>query len=166
MTQFVLNYGGDQSHTISAVAVVRYPTASFPYDDLALIQLASAVPAGVAVYPLAREPITSAQPITLVGYGASGNGSVGVSVSSSRTVKRVGGNALDAVQTALDTSGRTSLFYLYDFDGPTGSGVMGGATLGNTVETIVQGGDSGSPALIGLPGAYRLVGIKHGALTR
>lgn len=147
--QFVLNFGGNQTHTIPAQAVFRYPTASFPYDDLALVELTVAVPNGVNIYPLFREPLNSTQRITLVGYGASGNGDVGVSVSASRTVRRRGENVVDAVQTTVDTSGRSSLFYLYDFDGPSGNGVFGGPTLGNAVETLVAGGDSGSPAFIG-----------------
>jgi hypothetical protein len=147
--QFVLNFGGNQTHTIPAQAVFRYPTASFPYDDLALIELSTAVPAGVHVYPLIREPLNAAQKITLVGYGASGNGNAGISVAASRSVKRSGENIVDAVQTSVDGSGRSSLFYLYDFDGPSGNGVFGGPTLGNAVETLVAGGDSGSPAFLG-----------------
>lgn len=147
--QFVLNFGGNQTHTLAAQAVFRYPTASFPYDDLALIELTAAVPGGVHIYPLVREPLNSTQRITLVGYGASGNGNVGVTVAGSRTVKRVGENVVDAVQTTVDASGRSSLFYLYDFDGPSGTGVFGGPTLGNAIETLVAGGDSGSPAFIG-----------------
>lgn len=158
--QFVLNFGGSQTHVIQAQAITRYPTQSFPYDDLALIELSAAVPAGVAIYPLAREPLTSAQQITLVGYGGSGNGNVGVSVNSSPAVKRVGGNVIDVVETTLDTSGRSSLFYLYDFDGPTGNGAFGGPTRGNAIETLVAGGDSGSPAFLGSAGNYRLVGIN------
>lgn len=147
--QFVLNFGGNQTHTIPAQAVFRYPSASFPYDDLALVELTVAVPNGVNIYPLFREPLNSTQRITLVGYGASGNGDVGVSAAASRSVKRVGENIVDAVQATVDASGRSSLFYLYDFDGPSGSGVFGGPTLGNAVETLVAGGDSGSPAFIG-----------------
>lgn len=148
--QFVLNAGGNQTHTLAARAVFRYPSASFPYDDLALVELTAAVPAGVNIYPLVRDPLTSTQRITLVGYGASGNGDAGVSVAASRSIKQAGENVIDAVQTTLDSSGRSSLFYLYDFDGPSGTGVMGGATLGNAVETLVAGGDSGSPAFIGM----------------
>lgn len=160
LIQFVLNFGADQSHVIQALAVSRYPTASFPYDDLALIELSVAVPSGVAIHPLAREPLTSAQLITLVGHGASGNGDAGVSVAPSRTVKRTGRNMLDVVETTLDSSGRSSLFYLYDFDGPSGAGSFGGPTLGNALETLVVSGDSGGPAFIGTSGSYRLVGIN------
>lgn len=158
--QFVLNFGADQSHVIQAQAVTRYPTASFPYDDLALIELSVPVPPGVAIHPLAREPLTSAQVLALVGHGASGNGDVGTSVAASRTVKRTGRNMLDVIETTLDNSGRSSLFYMYDFDGPSGAGSFGGPTLGNALETLVASGDSGSPAFIGAPGSYRLVGIN------
>lgn len=157
--QFVLNYGGNQTHVLQAAAVERYPTASFPYDDLALIRLTTAAPAGVAVYPLHRDAVASGQRVTLVGYGASGNGDAGVSVASSRTVKRAGQNVIDQTPTAIDTSGHSSLFFIYDFDGPSGNGVTGGVTLGNAVETLVAGGDSGGPAFIVDASGPRLVGI-------
>jgi hypothetical protein len=51
-------------------------------------------------------------------------------------------------------------FVIYDFDGPAGAGASGGGTLGNAVETVVAGGDSGGPAFIGSAGSYRLVGIN------
>lgn len=158
--QFVLNIGGDQTHVLQAQSIARYPTASFPYDDLALIELTTPAPVGAAIYPLARTSVSTGSRLTIVGYGASGNGDTGVSVGGSRTVKRVGANRLDQIQTALDASGRTSLFYLYDFDGPTGSGSMGGPTLGNAVETLVAGSDSGSPAFVTDGSVTRLVGIN------
>lgn len=158
--QFVLNFGGDHTQVIPALAVAIYPGAGFPYDDRALVELATPVPNGVAIYPLVRTPIATGQRITLVGYGASGNGDVGPTVAASSTVKRAGQNIVDAIQTTLDASGRTSLFYIYDFDGPTGAGASGGGTLGNAVETVVAGGDSGGPAFIGSAGSYRLVGIN------
>lgn len=158
--QFVLNYGGDQTHTIQAESIARYPSASFPYDDLALIRLVQPVPPGVRIYPLWREGIAPGQRIVIVGYGASGSGTTGVSVAAARTVKRGGQNTIDLVQTTVDSSGRSSLFYLYDFDGPTGSGPFGGATLGNSIETLVAGGDSGSPAFVVESDGTRLVGIN------
>jgi len=158
--QFVLNIGGNQTHTIAAQSVTYYPNANFPYDDLALIELATPLPGGVTIYPLARTALTIGQRIKLVGYGASGYGDVGSSVGGASSVRRTGDNIVDIIQTTLDSSGRTGLFYIYDFDGPSGAGSMGGATLGNAVETIVASGDSGGPAFIGTPGNYRLAGIN------
>lgn len=158
--QVVFNVGGDQTHVIQAQAIERYPSASFPYDDLTLIRLVSAVPPGIRMYPVWREAVPPGQRVTLVGYGASGNGTTGVSVGASRTVKRVGENTIDLIQTSIDSSGRSSLFYLLDFDGPTSNGVFGGPTLGNTIETQFAGGDSGSPAFIVGAGGPWLVGIN------
>lgn len=158
--QFVLNVGGDQTHVLSARSITRYPSASFPYDDLAIIKLETAAPPGVSSYPIERRSILPGQQIVLVGYGGSGNGNIGVSVGGSRTVKRTGRNVVDFVQTTIDSSGRTSLFYLYDFDGPSGNGSFGGPTLGNALETLVAGSDSGSPAFIVDAQGIRLVGIN------
>ena len=158
--QFVLNVGGNRTHVIAARAVSVYPGASFPYDDLSVVELAGPAPAGVVIHPLARAPLPASQRITLVGYGGSGNGDVGPSIGGSQVVKRVGDNVIDLVATQLDASGRSSLFYLYDFDGPTGTGAMGGATLGNSIETLVAGSDSGSPAFARIGGVYHLIGIN------
>lgn len=158
--QFVLNIAGDQTHLLPAQRISVYPTASFPYDDLALIELGVPAPAQARWYPLLRTPLSAQQRVTLVGYGSSGQGDVGVTVGGVRTIKRIGQNVVDAVQTTLDTSGRTSWFYLYDFDGPVGNGQMGGATLGNAIETVVAGSDSGSPAFVVAGSSIQLLGIN------
>lgn len=158
--RYVFNIDGDQTTSIPAKAIHVFPTASFPYDDLALVELQSAVPAGAHLYPILFDLIQPGQVFTLVGYGRSGNGNVGPTVDASASVKRVGQNTADLVQTTVDTSGRTSLFYLYDFDGPSGNGSFGGPTLGNAVETSVAVGDSGSPAFAVVGGNTYLMGIN------
>ena len=120
---------------IGASAVSIFPGASFPYDDLALITLAQAVPDTVEILPIYTQTPPLHQTVTLVGHGWSGLGDVGPTVAKSAAVKRLGLNAIDAVQTTVDASGRSSLFYLFDFDGPSGVGALGGATLGNSLET-------------------------------
>jgi hypothetical protein len=145
---------------IGVTSVATFPTASFPYDDLSLITLASPVPDGVEILPIYREVPPPHQLLTLVGYGASGHGDAGISVQRSASVKRTGRNVLDAVQKRIDGSGRQSLFFLYDFDGPTGTGVSGGSSLGNDVETGVAGGDSGGPAYAEIGGQRWLLGIN------
>jgi len=158
--QFVLNAGGDRTSVIQAAAVTPYPTAAFPNDDLALIELATPLPAGIPIYPLMRQSIAVGCRITLVGYGASGNGDIGVTVDATSTVKRIGENTVDSIQTTMDGGAHNSLFYLFDFDAPTGNGPSGSTTLGNAVETMLAGGDSGSPAFAIDDGSYRLVGIN------
>jgi secreted trypsin-like serine protease len=158
--QFVLNLGGTPWQS-AAESVTIYPTYSFPYDDLAVIKLANMVPDGVPIYKLYSGSITTGLTITLVGYGASGNGDVGVSVGASSTVKRVGGNVVDVLTTTLDSSGKMSRFFVYDFDGPTGNGSLGGPTIGNTVETLVAVGDSGSPSFVKNGTQLQLFGINN-----
>jgi len=142
--------------TMQVIAVASYPTASFPYDDLTVLTLAQPVPAGTAVYPIVDTPRPTGTVVTLVGYGASGSGATGVSVNQSSTVKRKGRNTVDALPTQLDASGRSSPFFVYDFDGNTGYGPLGGRTLGNAAETCVAGGDSGSGVFLedGVPALY------------
>ncbi|MGL1311187.1 hypothetical protein ACSTKO_24475, partial [Vibrio parahaemolyticus] len=85
---------------------------------------------------------------------------MGVTVSASSSVKRTGTNVVDALQQTLDTSGLISRFYVYDFDGPTGNGSLGGPTLGNSTETLVAVGDSGSPAFVRSGNSLQLFGIN------
>lgn len=159
--EVVLNFGGDASHVLAVDQVQPYPGNSFPYDDLALLRLTAPVPDDVPVYPVNDLPVARGVEMTLVGYGASGQGDVGPRTGSNVSIKRVGWNALDTMTDKVDNSGRTSVFYLYDFDGPEGNGPMGGPSLGNARETVVGGGDSGSPAFIISEYGYRaVVGIN------
>lgn len=151
--------------TLGVSAVTTFPSASFPYDDLSLLTLAAPVPSSVTILPILREGLPSHQTITLVGYGASGNGDTGATVNGSASVKRSGRNTADLVQTTVDTSGRTSLFYLFDFDGPSGTGAFGAGTLGNTSETCFSVGDSGSPAFAEINGRRWLAGINNFVAT-
>jgi len=147
--------------SISASRVDVFPGYSFPYDDLALIQLSSDAPGSAKRYTVLDTTVVPATVMKLVGYGASGNGDTGTTLGSNPAVRRVGENALDVMQSAMDKSGRSSTFYLYDFDGPTGQGSMGGGTLGNTRESMVAVGDSGSPAFISRNNQYLLMGINN-----
>ncbi|HEX5126609.1 MAG TPA: trypsin-like peptidase domain-containing protein, partial [Rhodocyclaceae bacterium] len=150
--QFVLNMNGDASDKRTADRIDVFPTQSYPYDDIALIHLPDPLPEGTPLYPIDDEPTALGTIYTLIGYGASGNGDIGISVGSSSTVKRKGENAIDLLPTTLDASGRKGSFYLYDFDGPTGNGRSGGPTLGNERETTVATGDSGSGAFVQVDG--------------
>jgi secreted trypsin-like serine protease len=158
--QFVLNLGATQWAS-PIESVVIHPTYSFPYDDLAVLKLANPVPPSVPIYRMYTGAQTTGLLLTLVGYGSSGNGNTGVSVGASSSVKRIGENVLDALQSTVDSSGHTSRFFLYDFDGPTGNGALGGPTIGNTVETSVAVGDSGSPVFVHNGSAPQLFGITN-----
>ena len=157
--QVVLNVGGTQ-WTSAVLSSTTYSTYSFPYDDLAVLQLATSVPVGVPVYPMFAGTAATGLTLVLAGYGASGYGDVGVSVGPDSSVRRTGQNTLDALATRIDTQTLESRFFLYDFDGRTGRGPLGAATLGNTVETLVAYGDSGGPAFVRVNGALQVFGIN------
>lgn len=150
---------------LAVEAVTSYPTAAFPYDDLSLLRLVQPVPAGVAVYPVMDSALPLGTAITLVGYGGSGNAGSGASVPGTSSIKRRGQNVVDQLTDRVDTSGRTGAFYLYDFDGPTGNGPLGGPTLGNGVETSVAGGDSGSAAFVGSASGPALYGLNTAVIN-
>jgi hypothetical protein len=145
-------------------AVLVYPGADFPYHDLALLQLSESAPVGVAVYPVVDTLPPAGATATLVGYGSSGTGDVGPTVPASPQVKRVGRNVIDQYTDRLDATGRIGAFFLYDFDGPSGNGPLGGPTLGNAQESTVAGGDSGSPSFVDVDGAPALFALNTAAL--
>lgn len=152
---FNLNFGGNLTHQIAVTSVTinpNYTGFNRPSinDDLAILTLASPLPAGVPIYNLPTSDLASGTTITLVGYGRSGNGVSGYTVEASFTVKRSGVNNADAFY-GQDDSGQPAAneVFRYDFDGPTGSGTFGGPTLGNDKETTIGGGDSGGPSFVG-----------------
>jgi hypothetical protein len=156
----VVNLPGAAS-AIPASRIDVFPSFSFPYDDLALVLLSSDAPDDAIRYVVQDGPISpGATIITLVGYGGSGQGDTGVNVGGNEFIRRVGENVVDVLAEKVDASVRTSAFYLYDFDGPTGNGQMGGSTLGNARETMVAPGDSGSPAFVTSAGRNVVMGIN------
>jgi hypothetical protein len=156
---------GSTPWTSAVVAATTYPTYSFPYDDLGILQLATPVPAGVPIYALYGGPLQTGLVLSLAGYGASGNGDGGVTVGPATVVKRSGRNTLDVLASTVDNSGLTSRFFEYDFDGPTGNGPLGGPTLGNAIETMVAYGDSGGPAFVAVGATLQVLGINTFAAT-
>lgn len=126
-------------------------------NDLALIELAADRPSGSVSYGIDPATLAAGTVVSVAGYGASGQGDVGVTVGRSTTVKRVGRNVIDAV--AIDGTGVARLFR-WDFDGPTlATNFLGGPTLGNAVETTLAGGDSGAGVFREVAGQALLVGI-------
>ena len=161
MLRFAIDADGSgRPRELAVEQVDVFPGASVPYDDLALLRLAEPLPAGVAVYPVGDVALRSGQVVRLVGFGASGAGDLGPDVPASASVRRTGENVIDAMPAAIDDSGRRSRFFLYDFDGPFGDGPLGGPTLGNTRESTVAVGDSGSGAFVKIGGRWVLVGIN------
>jgi hypothetical protein len=160
---FVLNAGGDASHQLAVKAIHRHPEwkgfdPKRPNDDLAILELAEPAPPQILIHPIVTSGLRQGMEFTAVGYGASGHGDVGTSVSSTSTIKRVGRNNVDRLIPDESVPGRIEGF-LFDFDGG-GYNFMGGEGLGNDVETSFAGGDSGSPSFIHAPGGWALFGIN------
>ncbi|MDQ6680413.1 MAG: trypsin-like serine protease, partial [Pseudomonadota bacterium] len=154
---------------IRVKAIALFPGASFPYDDLAVLELTEPVSSSVRIMPIYRSVPAPGQVITIVGYGASARGDsapFAQFVEPSAAVKRHGRNVLDAVQASIDGSGKKSLFYRFDFDGPTGFGALGGPSLGNAIETGLAAGDSGSPVFADIDGKTWLLGINNHVTRR
>ncbi|MCG8449739.1 MAG: trypsin-like serine protease [Pirellulales bacterium] len=163
---FRLNHGSNfsSSHTASALAIhPDFSGFSNPVvnDDIAVVTLSTPLPAGTPIYDLHATPITAGTTLTLVGYGESGTPSSGYSVNTSFSTKRVGKNNADNFTSDfLDEGGLHNEVFRYDFDGPTGNGIYGGPTLGNDIETIIGGGDSGGPAFVDNGGDLEIAGVN------
>jgi len=152
--EFILNFGSDFSHVITASALYVHPDwtgFSNPSvnDDVAVIELSGPLPDGVPIYPLNTDPFVSIETATLVGYGMSGDGVNGYYVDPEFEVKRVGGNLMDFYDSDDESPHLATEIFEYDFDWPDDSnGFSSTPGLGNDVETTLGGGDSGGPAFI------------------
>lgn len=164
-SSFHLNDGGSPSSTTAFSAIDIHPdfggfSTSGANDDFAIVTLASSVPAGTTKYAIRTSGMATSEVIEMVGYGTSGFGDVGgTEVLPDFNVKRSGKNEVDVFVVDDEGSGQDELF-IYDFDGPSGTGVSGGATLGNDVETNVRAGDSGGPAFVEENGERVIAGIN------
>jgi len=125
-------------------------------DDLALLYLATPLPAGF-VYPgLGSGGVGDI--VTLVGFGRSGYGSYGYTTNASLSDRRSGDNVIDTLSPDDEGAGAAEVFR-YDFDDPATDGQSDGS-LGNDIETIIGPGDSGGAALRRTADGWELVGIN------
>lgn len=169
---FMLNMGGDLTHTLSATAIAVFPgyTGTTPgpdgvwHDDLAIITLSAPVAGAVPTYGLYGRTLNN-QTLTLVGYGGGGDGVNGVTSGANASVKRVGQNRVD-VLLKDDDGGASSEVFMFDFDGPDASSNVFGPprsranlTLGADIEAQYAGGDSGSPVFVNDKGVWKIAGI-------
>ena len=142
------NFGGNQTHVIPARRLDIHPDFTgfanpSVLDDLTVVELSSAVPAGVPIYEINTAPFVNIETTTLVGYGTTGDGVSGyISGSATFTVKRTGMNHADVFLSDDEGTGTREGFE-WDFDGAgNGSNVFGppmpfNKTLGNDIETTV-----------------------------
>ena len=174
---FHLNYGGNQSHSITASSLHVHPDWTgflnpYPWsvnDDVALIELVNPVPAGVPIYGLNATPFDEVTDITLVGYGRSGDGVSGYTTDASFVTKREGFNLASLVKWDDEWTGTKEVFG-FDFDGPTLATDFDGPlfnptielpTLGNGLEVTLGSGDSGGPSFVSDGnGGYNIFGIN------
>lgn len=165
---FALDSGaGTVTFAASAVTVDPNFKGVAPDDsnDIAIVTLANPVPATYKTYSLYTDPLTAGTTLTLVGYGATGDGVSGYYGAASG--RRVGQNNADgflnpggdSYATAYAPGDRT---YLFDFDSPDGSaGYLGGLSLGNDVETTIGTGDSGGPGFVEVGGVYEIATLNN-----
>jgi hypothetical protein len=170
---FSLNAGGNLTQTLSATSISVYSgyTGTAPgtdgvwHDDLAIITLSAPAAATVPTYGLYSGSL-SGQTLTLVGYGAGGDGVNGVTSGSNATVKRVGQNNVDRLLVD-DDGGSFNEVFEFDFDGPDSSSNLFGPskpanlTLGATVEAQFAGGDSGSSVFVYDGGMWKIAGVAN-----
>jgi hypothetical protein len=162
----VFNSNGTQNAIITASAVSMNPNyAGFGNcpagvnsfcvnDDLSVITLSQDAPASAKIYSVALNPVTSGTQIIVAGYGTSGDGVNGYTISPSFAIKRTGSNYIDMFD-ADDEQGFNGVNEVYyaDFDGGgqdafcTEYGICT-PQLPNGIETMIGGGDSGGPAFI------------------
>ncbi len=168
-----LNQGGSSS-TINFQSITNHPDfAGFTTengDDLAMIELASPVPAGTPIYQLLdpsqpEAPLAVADRLDFVGYGVSGNPDIVDNSDPSNptvytvipsipiTVKRIGSNTLDVVLSEPDGD---ELFWIQYCPCPPNPD----PGLGNRVETVFAPGDSGGPAFRKIDGENYLSGVN------
>lgn len=152
-TRFNLISHGSISRQVEVAGISIHPAYSGfepgrPAEgDLAILHLSEAVPAVYPHYRLLRQRLGQGTQITLAGFGASGHGDSGVSVAADPRQRRIGSNHADVIGAAR--SGKTHAVYYFDFDGPSPThNRFGGSGLGNTSETSLASGDSGSPAFV------------------
>ncbi len=119
-------------------------------DDIAIIELASPIPAGVPIYGLHTDPFVTAQALIMAGYGTSGDAVNGYNVAPNFFVKRFGQN-ITATFDVDDEAPFTQpelFFWDIDEDGSATDTLGDGASIGNFFETTIGGGDSGGPSFV------------------
>ena len=135
--------------------------------DIAVVTLSTPVPPTYLSYGLDISPLTAGTTLTLVGYGATGDGVHGYDSS----IRKAGAWARTMPTASCCRAGRASpqrtnratVTYLFDFDSPDSSApnFLGGGSLGNTVETTIGTGDSGSPAFRLIHGQYEIAATTN-----
>ncbi len=160
--QFNVNIGpgSDSTYEITAGQLYLHPDWTgfenpSANDDIAVVELSSALANNVPIYPLNDVPFDQKVTAFFAGYGRSGDGISGYTTGASYTVKRWGMNDIDYYFVDDEGSGVRETFQ-FDFDAPDSPD-----SLGNDVETTLGSGDSGGPSFIeDANGNLKLFGVN------
>ncbi len=142
-------------------------------DDIAIVRLSQAAPVGAKIYDIYNGPVNEGTTFNMVGYGTTGDGWNGYTAGPNFRIKRSGQNVFDFAETndEANFSGASAEEVWYaDFDGVLANGTavdsfcdpstlgvaICGASLGNTIESNIGGGDSGGPSFVMVNGQYKL----------
>jgi hypothetical protein len=131
-------------------------------DDISVITLSQDAPASAKIYKVATNPVTSGTHITMAGYGTSGDGVNGYTVSPSFHTKRTGENYMDLFDGNDEAGwgGLNEVWYAdFDGNGQDTFCVNYGACspqLPNDRESGIGGGDSGGPSFVDAYGEMML----------
>jgi secreted trypsin-like serine protease len=170
----MFNVAGLATESFSSVAVNpgwRGINSNSLSNDLAIITLSSAAPAGADIYSIYSGSAGSeiGQTASLVGWGYGGTGSGGYDTSGSSCPN---GSALDCERVAQNVfDGPTNLFGIsrtvlaYDFDsGLDVNNVFGTDGVGQ-MEGMISPGDSGGPSFINgqIAGVHSFMTCKIGS---
>ncbi len=133
-------------------------------DDIAVITLGADAPSGAKIYKAWDGAVPDGQLATLVGYGLSGTGNVGYTVSPNFRVKRSGQNNMEYFEgdDELNFASGREVWYA-DFDGGgldtfCDFGIACHPGLGNDKEAGIGGGDSGGSTFLFDGNDYYLMG--------
>ena len=140
------------SATVDTVRALTYTgTGGAKTSDLSVGRLTLALPAAVTPMPIFYAGNTS------VFSASSFNAYSGVSLFNYGHTARMGTNALDGfAQFTISSDPRTNIGLVYSL--PTGAGER------LPGETLLEGGDSGSPTIASQNGVYGLIGTHSGVL--
>ena len=132
-------------------------------DDVAVVTLSQDAPKEAKIYKIASTELMAGTRITMAGYGTSGDGINGYTVSPAFRVKRSGENYVDAftADDEFNRTGRNEIWYA-DFDGNGHDtfcewGVACSPVLANDRESGIGGGDSGGPSFVEMYGELMLI---------
>lgn len=168
---FNLNYGGKLSHRLRAKAIHVLPgfRGARPgpdglwFGDMAIVELAEDAPKGVPIYELydlSALDLSRDTTLTLVGYGAHGDGFGELAAGGDPGIKHVGRNNMDVLVGRR--GGNTPELFMFGFDAPSAAKPSDSpASAARPLETEAgfAGGDSGSPVFILQDRVWKILGI-------